>query len=127
MNRRPLVIIESPCAGDVKGNTTFARCCLHDSIMRGESPFASHLLYTQEYVLDDKVDRERKLGLETAARFYDAADLVAVYLDRGISNGMRLGIYRAHERGLRIEYRWLNGPLVMPDGMLCGGADQVLA
>ena len=45
------VIIESPYAGFVKRNEDYARECLRDSLMRGEAPIASHLLYTQPGVL----------------------------------------------------------------------------
>ena len=48
-----LVILESPFAGDVKRNTAYARAALRDSLLRGEAPIASHLLYTQDGVLDD--------------------------------------------------------------------------
>jgi hypothetical protein len=47
------VIIESPFAGDVKKNIEYARKCMRDSLLRGEAPLASHLLYTQDGILDD--------------------------------------------------------------------------
>ena len=34
----PLVIIESPFAGDVDTNVKYARACMRDSLNRGESP-----------------------------------------------------------------------------------------
>lgn len=60
---KPFVIIESPFAGEVEENIKCARQCLRDSILRGEVPFASHLLYTQEGVLDDDDPYERELGI----------------------------------------------------------------
>lgn len=39
------VIVESPYAGDVERNTAYARAAVRDCLMRGEAPFASHLLY----------------------------------------------------------------------------------
>ena len=48
-----LVYLESPYAGDIEKNIKYARLCMKDSIDRGEYPFASHLLYTQESILDD--------------------------------------------------------------------------
>jgi hypothetical protein len=42
-----LVIIESPYAGNVELNVSYARRAVKDSLGRGESPIASHLLYTQ--------------------------------------------------------------------------------
>ena len=49
------------------------------SIGMGESPFLSHLLYTQ--VLDDKRSEEREMGMFLARSWYDVADNVLLYLD----------------------------------------------
>ena len=101
------VIIESPYAGrDVEANVRYARRCLKDSLDRGESPFASHLLYTQ--VLDDNYKHERQLGMQRAFAWYANADYVAVYTDRGISNGMRAGMSHARSLGLKIHKRQLD-------------------
>ncbi len=56
------VIIESPYAGDVETNVRYARACVRDSLLHGEAPIASHLLYTQEGVLRDEVPEERRWG-----------------------------------------------------------------
>jgi len=100
------VIIESPYAGvNIDQNIDYARRCLQDSLDRGEAPFASHLLYTQ--VLDDRKKDERRLGMSRALDWYETADLVAVYMDRGISVGMRFGIQYAKQIGLPRQNRWL--------------------
>src|SRR5690606_40243334 len=56
---RRLVIVESPYAAkeffDRVRNQDYARAALRDSLLRGEAPFASHLLYTQAGVLDDDI------------------------------------------------------------------------
>ena len=98
-----LVIIESPYAGDVEFNLAYARRALLDSLRRGESPIASHLLYTQ--VLDDGVPAERKLGIEAGLAWRRVAEVSAVYADLGISSGMQYGIDLAVEAGLIIDYR----------------------
>lgn len=100
---RKFVIVESPFAGDVKANTEYARDCLYDSLFRGEAPFASHLLYTQ--VLDDEVEWERNWGIEAGLELAKRADLTAVYTDRGISRGMKLGIKAAEIAGREVEFR----------------------
>ena len=41
------VIFESPYAGNVEENVAYARAAVRDSLLRGELPIASHLLYTQ--------------------------------------------------------------------------------
>ena len=57
-----LVIIESPFAGNIEENIKYARECVRDSLLRGEAPIASHLLYTQEGILDDNIAEERQHG-----------------------------------------------------------------
>jgi len=98
-----LVIIESPYMGDVSKNIAYARKCMSDSLLRGESPFASHLLYTQ--VLDDTKEIERLTGMSRAFNWYRHADLMAVYTDKGISKGMEMGMEVAKNLGINIEYR----------------------
>ena len=41
----------------------YARACVRDSLLRGEAPIASHLLYTQPGVLRDNVAGEREQGI----------------------------------------------------------------
>jgi hypothetical protein len=101
-----LVIIESPYMGNVKSNVAYAQKCMSDSLMRGESPFASHLLYTQ--VLDDTKDIERLTGMSRAFNWYRHADLMAVYIDKGISNGMKMGMEVAEKLGIEMVYRTLD-------------------
>lgn len=60
------VYVESPYGSNdpetIRRNIEYARACLCDCLLRGEAPFASHLLYTQ--VLRDEVPEERELGME---------------------------------------------------------------
>ncbi len=100
-----LVIIESPFAGDVEANLKYARACMRDSILRGEAPIASHLLYTQEGILNDNDTVERKLGIDIGLEWGQYAELTAVYADLGISDGMKFGIDRAAADGRDITYR----------------------
>jgi len=100
---KPIVIIESPYAGEVKRNEKYARRCMRDSFNRVEVPFVSHLLYTQ--VLDDTNSLERKLGMEAGFAFISKSDYSAAYDDYGISSGMMEGMAIAESLGHRIEYR----------------------
>ena len=102
-----LVIIESPYAGDIEQNVEYARACLRDSLMRGEAPIASHLLYTQPGVLRDEVPAERQHGIDAGLAWRHVAELTAVYQDLGITPGMQYGIEAAMQSGISIEYRWL--------------------
>ncbi|MBB2957004.1 hypothetical protein [Pseudoclavibacter helvolus] len=105
-----LVVIESPFAGDVAANIDYARAAVRDSLMRGEAPIASHLLHTQRGILRDDVPEERSLGIAAGHAWIPASSLVAVYLDRGTSAGMRAGIQAALDAGVELEYRYLEAP-----------------
>lgn len=101
------VIVESPFAGDVERNSTYARACLHDCFLRGEAPFASHLLYTQAGVLDDNIPAERQLGIEAGLEWGKMAEATVVYTDYGMSKGMEYGIAAAQKANRPIEQRTL--------------------
>lgn len=106
---KPLVIIESPFAGDVEANIAYARQCVADAVHRGEAPIASHLLFTQPGILNDDIPGERALGIEAGLAWYRVADKCAVYMDRGVSKGMSTGIVRATRHGVVVEERYLGG------------------
>lgn len=102
---RPLVVIESPYAGDIEYNLIYARRAVRDSLERGEAPFASHLLYTQPGILRDEVPDERAWGIEAGLAWHQAKIITAVYVDLGFSNGMRQGIAAAERMLTPIQYR----------------------
>lgn len=104
-----LVIVESPYAGDVEKHVRYARAAMADCLRRGEAPYASHLLYTQQGVLDDAIHEERVLGIEAGLAWGRMAERTVVYQDCGISNGMKMGITRALAEGRHVEYRNLPG------------------
>ena len=100
-----LVIVESPYAGDVEANVSYARAAIRDALARGEAPIASHLLYTQPGVLVDKIEAERQWGIDAGLAWGRVADATVVYTDRGTSRGMEYGIAAAKAAGRPIEYR----------------------
>ncbi len=116
-DRKKLVVIESPFASfkadgshDPEGqaeNVRYARRLMLDALRRGEYPFASHLLYPQ--VLDDLQPEERKLGIEAGLAWAKFASVSIVGPERGISNGMKLGIERAVKEGRLIVERRIDG------------------
>ena len=77
--------------------------------MRNEAAIASHLLYTQEGVLDDNDPEERALGIHAGLLWGAKAEASVVCQDLGISYGMKMGIERATECGRPVEYRCLPG------------------
>lgn len=111
VNTKPLVIIESPFAGDNEqerdANIAYARKCVADAVHRGEAPIASHLLFTQPDILDDSDPAQRYLGIEAGLAWYRVAGRCVVYMDRGVSSGMSTGIVRAIAHGVPVEERYL--------------------
>lgn len=102
-----LVILESPYAGDVEKNIAYARRAVRDSLLRGEAPIASHLLYTQEGILDDDIPHDRALGIEAGLAWRRVSEATVVYADLGVSKGMKYGLELAKKYGRKIEFRSL--------------------
>lgn len=100
------VIVESPFAGGFT-NVKYARECVLDCLSREESPYASHLLYTQKGLLDDTIPEQRRRGIAAADNWLEVTDYVAVYCDNGITRGMVIGIVKAAKLGKPIHLRWL--------------------
>lgn len=101
------VLVESPFAGNVKRNEAYVRAAMRDCLLRGESPFASHAIYTLPGVLDDDVPEERSIGIEAGLVIGAFASKTVVYHDFGISSGMAYGIESAKKCSRPIEYRSL--------------------
>lgn len=99
------VIIESPYAGDTEKNIKYARMCLKHSLDKGESPLASHLLYTQKDVLDDNVLEDRKKGINAGLAWIECCDLHVIYIDLGISDGMMQAMDKSSKLGIKVEFR----------------------
>jgi len=99
------VIIESPYAGNIEQNIKYARACLKDSLNRNEAPLASHLLYTQEGVLDDTVESERMQGINAGLAWIEFADIHVFYIDYGMSKGMEYARRFSMGSGVKVEFR----------------------
>ena len=111
------VILESPYAGNSSWrpvalfqrarNRRYARAAVRDSLMRGEAPQASHLLYTQPGILRDGIASERQQGIDAGLAWLATAEASVVYVDLGISKGMASGIEAARSIGIPVEFRAL--------------------
>ena len=99
------VIIESPYAGDVEANVKYARECMRDSLSRGEAPIASHLLYTQEGILDDLIPEERERGIDAGLEWMAASDCQVFYIDLGGSRWMVYARGAGLAAGIPQEFR----------------------
>ena len=114
-----LVIVESPYAGktpiNTRANIKYARACIADCLKRGEAPFASHLLYTPEGVLDDTKPEQRYQGIQAGFAWARVSAARIFYTDRGMSSGMRAGLSNAKYWGQTIEYRTLGNDWKVSD------------
>jgi len=105
--------MQAALARELDYNVRYARAAMRDALKNfGEAPSASHLLYTQDGVLDDNIPEERSLGIDAGLAFRKAAVRSVVYLDRGISTGMTYGIKAASKDGKRIVGRYLDKDLL---------------
>jgi len=87
---KPLVIIESPWRGakNISIAKEYLRACIRDSLFRGEVPWASHaMLCWTEALLDEEVE-QREEGIQINFQMIERADLIAFYVDKGLSKGM---------------------------------------
>lgn len=100
-----LVILESPYAGDIERNVGYARMCMRDSLSRGESPIASHLLYTQDGILNDDIPEERQLGIDAGLAWKKVAEKHVFYVDYGYSKGMEYARQYANDNNIPTEER----------------------
>jgi hypothetical protein len=107
-----LVILESPYAGEIEENLTYARRAALDCALRGEATQASHLYYTQ--FLDDTVPGQRELGIRLGLAWTRVADYSVFYTDRGWSTGMLRALDAAWFRRKQIFVRSLDKDIIMP-------------
>jgi hypothetical protein len=103
-----LVYVASPCRHPTKEghliNLDYAREALKDAVVgRGEVAVAPHLLYTQ--ILNDMNPAEAALGMRIGLRLLSQCDILAVYQDRGITDGMKREIELAQFFGINIQFR----------------------
>lgn len=120
-----LVVVESPLRGkdwsDMEENQRFVRLCMRDCLInRNEAPYASHALYPHPDILNDKVQPERKLGMQAGFEWKKVGDLTAIYINRLISGGMHDGIRISLDLKQEFEYRVLEGyPNSFPRPTIC--------
>lgn len=101
------VVLESPYGGNIDANVAYARRCVMDCLRRGESPLASHLLFTQPGILDDGIAGERQMGIEAGLAWHQVADCIVFYMDLGMSSGMLAAEIHANYSGKIIERRYI--------------------
>lgn len=107
-----LVVLESPFAGRIDANIAFAKEAVRDCLHRGESPIASHLLFTQPGILRDDVPGERRLGIDAGWAWYRVASAAIFYLNHGMSGGMAGALAVAEALSVPVEFRFIE-PIAM--------------
>lgn len=85
----------------------YATRALKDSLNRNEAPVMSHLFYYSVLSSNDPIERD--IGLHSQLAWLPAADLVAVYVDFGITGAMQVAINYAESKSKKIEYRSIGG------------------
>lgn len=81
----------------------YAVRCTKDSLLKNEAPIASQLFFYQ--TLSDKDPIERDIGLQCQLSWLKVADIVAVYVDFGITPAMKVAMNNAILLQKKIEYR----------------------
>lgn len=113
------VIVESPYENPnpaiVAENVRYARAAVRDCVHNDEAPIASHLLFTQEGILDDGISGERELGIAAGLAWVHVADLSVFYTDRGWSSGMLAALEKCVLDMREFEFRALYHYVQMPD------------
>lgn len=99
------VFVCSPLRGDRGKYSRYLEAALTDSWRRGEAPFAPHAMYP--HYLNDECRTQRELGIYSGLAWLECAELVAVYIDLGISDGMARERNDALAHMIDIEYRSL--------------------
>lgn len=104
-------IVESPFKGTSKEdrmqNIAYARACCKHAVDLGYVPFASHLFFPQ--FLNEDVPEDRKTGIEMGYDFWDKADVILFFMDRGVSTGMEQALVRAFKENKPFEKVFLPG------------------
>jgi hypothetical protein len=95
----------APTPDGVARNVSYAKRAFADCLRLGDAPIASHLLFTQDGILDDAKPDERKLGMAAGHAWIPVAEAMVVYSDHGISDGMCEAVKIAAEYGVPVEYR----------------------
>ena len=101
-----LVFLASPFRG-FDGAESYALKAMADSLRRGEAPFVPHLLYPK--VMPDDHLPSRELGVGAAMAWLGVAERLVLYVDHGISAGMRSEIQAAALLGVETEKRKILG------------------
>lgn len=87
INTMTRAYICSPYRGNIEANLRYLDQAIKYSLDLGEAPYAPHL-YLPKY-FDDNVAAKRYQALRIGEKFLSVCNIIAVYTDYGISDGMQ--------------------------------------
>ena len=104
---RKCVLIVSPFMAEnpteAKHMSRYATRCVQDALNRHEAPISTNLFYYD--TLNIKVSIDRDIGLQSALSWVHCAELIAVYMDFGVTQAMQLIINTAKMKSKKFEFR----------------------
>lgn len=105
--QRKAVLIVSPFVQEDPANASkmmrYAERATRDSLLKNEAPLATHVFYPS--VISTKNPIERDTGLQSQLSWVKGCDVVAAYIDFGITPAMQVVLNQAILKSKRIEYR----------------------
>jgi len=100
-----LTIIEAPFDADEKKRQWYTQLCIQDCFDRDESPFSADGFYSR-YV-DQDVMTQRAKSISAGLEWARYADIIAFYIDYGISASMEANMKMYKAQGKKIECRYI--------------------
>ena len=97
--KRALII--SPFSEEKELDVAYAREAMRWCLESEMAPFVGQLLYGE--VLDDRVPGDRKMRFNANEEYIKEADVVTVFVDRGLSSEMEADIEKAMSHSARVE------------------------
>lgn len=105
--RKPVVVISPFMVEDASKRDLFyryAKRCAQDSMRRNEAPLVSHVFY-YDMLGYSTVGLERDMGFNAQLSWIRKCDLVVVYSDYGMTQGMKAAVDYAKFKNKKIEFR----------------------
>lgn len=104
---RKLVVVECPWNPENPANVLkqerYSNYCILDSLRHGEAPYFGYQQFN--LILNARISYERDISYLSHASWIPVADLLAVYIDHGITPSMQMSINVARVHNTKIEYR----------------------
>ncbi len=104
---RKLVVIECPWnpedTQNIVNQERYSRYCILNSLHSGEAPYFGYQQFST--LLNARISYERDIAYLSHVSWIPVADVLAVYIDHGITPSMQMSINVARVHNTKIEYR----------------------